>query len=207
MVKISRVNMIIRVGKYMNDNQLELLKVIRSISRELSQYQIEYWHLYSYVGMWQFWVEVLMIIIPLIILFFSIDKSKALLLGFFGLNYHVWFSYSNSIGVGLGLWEYPYHVIPFLPSFSLDAALVPVCFMLLYQWTLNHNKNIYLYSILLSSVFAFVLKPIMVKFHFIHMFNGINYFHLILFYMAYFIVSKLITNVFIWLQQKRSEEH
>src|SRR5699024_9850908 len=203
----------------------------------LSQYQIEYWHLYSYVGMWQFWVEVLMIIIPLIILFFSIDKSKALLLGFFGLNYHVWFSYSNSIGVGLGLWEYPYlvipfllgffvfkyhvwfsysnsigvglglweypyHVIPFFPSFSLDAALVPVCFMLLYQWTLNHNKNIYLYSILLSSVFAFVLKPIMVKFHFIHMFNGINYFHLILFYMAYFIVSKLITNVFIWLQQK-----
>lgn len=202
MVKISRVNMIIRAGKYMNDNQLELLKVIRSISRELSQYQIEYWHLYSYVGMWQFWVEVLMIIIPLIILFFSIDKSKALLLGFFGLNYHVWFSYTNSIGVGLGLWEYPYHVIPFLPSFSLDAALVPVCFMLLYQWTLNHNKNIYLYSILLSSVFAFVLKPIMVKFHFIHMFNGINYFHLILFYMAYFIVSKLITNVFIWLQQK-----
>lgn len=186
----------------MNDNQLELLKVIRSISRELSQYQIEYWHLYSYFGMWQFWVEVLMIIIPLIILFFSIDKSKALLLGFFGLNYHVWFSYSNSIGVGLGLWEYPYHLIPFLPSFSLDAALVPVCFMLLYQWTLNHNKNIYLYSILLSSMFAFVLKPIMVKFHFIHMFNGINYFHLILFYMAYFIVSKLITNVFIWLQQK-----
>src|SRR5699024_7617240 len=132
MVKISRVNMIIRAGKYMNDNQLELLKVIRSISRELSQYQIEYWHLYSYVGMW----------------------------------------------------EYPYHVIRFLPSLYLDAALVPVCFMLLYQWTLNHNKNIYLYSILLSSVFAFVLKPIMVKFHFIHMFNGINYFHLILFYMA-----------------------
>src|SRR5699024_3640295 len=140
MVKISRVNMIIRAGKYMNDNQLELLKVIRSISTELSQYQIEYWHLYSYVGMWQFWVEVLMIIIPLIILFFSIDKSKALHLGFFGLNYHVWFSYTNSIGVGLGLWEYPYHVIPFLPSFSLDAALVHVFFMLIYQWTLNHNK-------------------------------------------------------------------
>src|SRR5699024_10986502 len=138
MVKISRVNMIIRARKYMNDNQLELLKVIRSISRELSQYQIGYWHLYSYVVMLQLCVEVLMIIIPLIILFFSIDKSKVLLLGFFGFNYHVWFSYTNSIGVGLGLWEYPYHVIPFLPSFSLDAALVPVCFMLLYQWTLNH---------------------------------------------------------------------
>src|SRR5699024_2379949 len=192
MVKISRVNMIIRAGKYMNDNQMELLKIIRSISRELSQYQIEYWQLYSYVGVWQCWVEVLMIIIPLLILFFSIDNSKCLLLGFFGLKYHVWFSYTNSIVDGLALWVYRYHVIPFLPSFSLDASLVPVCFMLLYQCTLNHNNYIYLYSILLSSVFAFVLKPIMVKFHFIHMFNGINYFHLILFYMAYFIVSKLI---------------
>src|SRR5699024_1156787 len=134
MVKISRVNMIIRAGKYMNDNQLELLKVIRSISRELSQYQIEYWHLYSYVGMWQFWVEVLMIIIPLIILFFSIDKSKALLLGFFGLNYHLWFSYTNSIGVGLVLWEYPYHVFHFLLHFSLVMSLVPdyLLFFILY---------------------------------------------------------------------------
>src|SRR5699024_3232398 len=97
---------IIRAGKYMNDNQLELLKVIRSISRELSQYQIEYWHLYSYVGMWQFWVEVLMIIIPLIILFFSIDKSKAVLLCFFGLNYQVWLYDTKCIFVGLRLWEY-----------------------------------------------------------------------------------------------------
>src|SRR5699024_1852010 len=105
-------------------------------------------------------------------------------------------------GVGLGLWEYPYHVIPFLPSFSLDEALVPVCFMLLYQWTLIHNKNIYLYYIFLSSLFDFVLKPIMLKFHFIHMFSVIIYFYLFLFYIAYFIVSKLITNVFIWLQQK-----
>src|SRR5699024_12644565 len=99
--------------------------------------------------------------IPLIILFFSIDKSKALLLGFFGLNYHVWFSYTNSIGVGLGLWEYPYHVIPFLPSFSLYAALVPVCFMLLYQLTLNHNKNIYLYFFLFYFVFILVLIYLM----------------------------------------------
>src|SRR5699024_11687541 len=104
MVKISRVNMIIRAGKYMNDNQLELLKVIRSISRELSQYQIEYWHLYSYVGMWQYWVEVVMIIITLIILFFSIDKSKTIILGFVGLIYLVWFSLCKSRSVGVVLW-------------------------------------------------------------------------------------------------------
>ncbi|WP_160141723.1 hypothetical protein [Salicibibacter halophilus] len=100
-----------------------------------------------------------------------------------------------------GLWEYPYQLVPFLASFALDASLVPVCFMLLYQWTLNHQKNLYLYAALLSAILAFVLKPIMVHYHFFHMFYGINYFHLFLFYYVFFLVSKLITNVFIWLEK------
>ncbi|MFZ3579153.1 CBO0543 family protein [Virgibacillus sp. DJP39] len=188
----------------MNEKQLELLNKIRSMAEEVTQLQIEYWKSFSDFGIWQFWVVSLMLIVPLIVLFISIDKGKMLLLGFFGLNYHIWFAYVNSIGISLGLWEYPYQIAPFLPSFSLDASFVPVSFMLLYQWTLNHKKNIYLYSVLLSAIFAFVLKPIMVNFHFFHMFKGVNYVHLFLFYVAFFIVSKLITNLFIWLQQKET---
>lgn len=190
----------------MKENELDALDTMRLMAKELSQFQVEYWRTFSGVEAWQFWVQLLMLIVPLIVLFIFIDKDKMLLLGFFGLNYHVWFSYINSIGVGFGLWQYPYHLIPFLPSFSLDASLVPVTFMLLYQWTINHKKNIYLYSVLLSAIFAFVLKPIMVKFDFIHMFHGITYIHLFLFYMMYFIVSKLITNLFVWLQEKGKKE-
>ncbi|MFD1039454.1 CBO0543 family protein [Virgibacillus byunsanensis] len=186
----------------MKEKQLELLNKIRSMAEEVTQFQIEYWKSFSDFGIWQFWVVILMLIIPLIVLFISIDKGKMLLLGFFGLNYHIWFAYVNSFGISLGLWEYPYQIVPFLPSFALDASLVPISFMLLYQWTLNHKKNIYLYSILLSGIFAFVLKPIMVNLHFFHMFKGVNYVHLFLFYVAFFIVSKLITNLFLWLQQK-----
>lgn len=189
----------------MKESQLELLKKIRSVTDELSQLKIEYWQSFSSLGTWQFWVQVFMIVIPLIVLFIFMDKNRVMLLGFFGLNYHVWFSYVNSIGISFSLWEYPYHIIPPLPSFSLDAALVPVCFMLLYQWTLNHQKNIYLYSTLLSATFAFVLKPIMVKLHLFHMFKGVNYIYLFLFYMLFFIVSKLITNFFIWLQPKEEK--
>lgn len=185
----------------MTEQQLEFLKKLRSVSQELSQDQIKYWQLFSHYEAWQFWVQVLMIVIPLIVLFVFIDKDRTLLLGFFGLNFHVWFSYTNRIGVGLGLWGYPYHIIPSLPSFSLDAALVPVCFILLYQWVLNHKKNSYLYAVMLSVVLAFVFKPIMVKLDFFIMFNGMNYVHLFLFYMAFFIVSKLITDFFIWIQK------
>src|SRR5690625_5304635 len=105
----------------MKERQVELLNKIRSVAKELSQYQIDYWQSYSAYETWQFWVQVLMIIIPLMILVIFIDRNKTILLGFFGLNYHLWFSYVNSVGIGLGLWEYPYHTIPPLPSFSLDA--------------------------------------------------------------------------------------
>lgn len=182
----------------MKDKQFELLDKIRSASKEVMLLEEKYWQIFSNFETWQFWVLFLMLILPLIILFIFIDKQNMLLLGFFGLNYHVWFSYTNIVGIRLGLWEYPYNLIPYLPSFSLDASFIPVCFMFLYQWTLNHNKNIYLYAIPLSAAFAFILKPIMVKYHFIHMYHGINYFHLFLFYMAYFIISILITNFFLW---------
>lgn len=186
----------------MKSQQLEFLDKIRKGAKEISQYQIEYWQSFSNLATWQFWALAIMLILPLIALFMVINKRKVLLIGFFGLNYHVWFAYTNKIGVGLGLWEYPYHLIPSLPSFSLDASLVPVCFMLLYQWTLHRKKNIYVYSIFLSAIFAFIFKPIMGSFDFFRMFQGINYIHLFLFYMAFFVVSILITNLFVWLQRK-----
>jgi hypothetical protein len=188
----------------MKEKQFEQLNEVRSMIEELSQLQIDYWKTFSGVDIWQFWLVVITIIVPLIILFFFIDKSKALLLGFFGLNYHVWFAYVNKVGISMGLWEYPYQIVPFLPSFALDASLVPISFILLYQWTLNHNKNLYIYSVILSSFFAFVLKPLMVKFNFFHMFKDVNYVHLFLFYMAFLIASKIITNVFASLQEKKN---
>jgi hypothetical protein len=150
----------------MKEIQSDFLNKIRSAVEEATQIQIDYWKSFSDFGTWQFWVVIMTLVVPLIILFVTIDKRKTLLLGFFGLNYHIWFQYVNGIGISLGLWEYPYQIAPFLPGFALDASLVPVSFMLLYQWTLNHNKNIYLYSLFLSAFFAFVSKPIMVYFHF-----------------------------------------
>ncbi|WP_019414192.1 hypothetical protein [Paenisporosarcina sp. TG20] len=186
----------------MPEKQSEDLSQIRSMEEGLTQVQIKYWQSFSDFDTWQLWVIIVMMIVSLVVLFILIDKKNILLLGFFGFNYHVWFHYANAIGIKFALWEYPYQLIPFLPTFALDAALVPICYMFLYQWTLKHDKNIYLYSLLLSGFFAFIFKPILVAFDYFHMFKGINYLHLFLFYMLFLIVSKLITNLFVWLQQK-----
>lgn len=52
---------------------------------EVNQLQLEYWKSFSYFDTWQFWIVVIALILPIIILFFSIDKRKMLLLGFLDL--------------------------------------------------------------------------------------------------------------------------
>jgi hypothetical protein len=185
----------------LNDKQQELLEKIRKASEDLTQLHIDYWKEFSSFNDLKFWVVVIMLIVPLVVLFWRIDRDKMLLLGFYGLNYHIWFAYTNSAGIRLGLWEYPYEILPILPSFALDASFVPVTYMLVYQWTINHKKNFYLYSTILSAVFAFILKPILVGHHLFRMFEGINYLHLFIFYILFFIISKLITNLFLKLQK------
>ena len=189
----------------MTEKQEKMLQTIRNANENISKMAVEHWKLYSSLDDWQFWIVITMLIVPLIVLFLKIDRSKMLLLGFYGLNYHIWFAYTNSAGIRMGLWEYPYEILPVLPSFALDASLVPVSYMLMYQWTINHKKNFYLYSTILSAVFAFILKPILVSHNFFRMFEFVNYFYLFLFYVLFFVVSKLITNLFLKLQKNAPE--
>lgn len=192
----------------MDKKQQEMLNQITSYQEKLSKIQIEYWHTYSNWESWQFWVMLIaMFIAPLIILYFLIDRRKILLIGFFGLNIHVWFNYINIWGVKKGLWEYPYELLPFLPgNISLDAALIPVLYMLLYQWTINKNKNYYLYMLILSAFLSFIFKPLLVLHELFKLNKGINYFHIFIAYCILFLLSKLITQIFIILQKKQKVE-
>ncbi|OLO39051.1 hypothetical protein BTR23_10440 [Alkalihalophilus pseudofirmus] len=169
------------------------------MQEQLSQLQVEYWHSYSNLETVQFWVIFLLFFVaPLVALYFLIDRKKIFLIGFYGFNIHVWFSYIDIWGYKNGLWGYPFELIPFLPgNLSLDAALIPVLFMLVYQWTLNNNKNFYLYTFGLSVFLSFVFKPLLTLHHYFELHKGVNFFHLLLAYCVIFLISKMITNIFI----------
>ncbi|WP_035179929.1 CBO0543 family protein [Alkalihalobacterium bogoriense] len=189
---------------FSSEKQLEALNKITSTTEKLTQTQIEYWTLYSHMNTWGFKVILLMFIIPLIALYFLIDRRKMLLLGFYGMNIHVWFSYINISGIRQGLFSYPFELIPFIPgNLALDATLIPVLFMLVYQWTINHRKNFYIYTIALSLVLSFIFKPLLVHFGFFVLHKGMNYFYLFVLYCVIFLFSKLITTVFLKMQNTR----
>ncbi|MFZ3588131.1 CBO0543 family protein [Bacillus sp. DJP31] len=188
----------------MKTDQLNQLDNLRKLQEKLSNGSIDYWKEYSNIDTWQFWVNVSMLVVPLIILFIFIDRQKAFHLGFFGYSIHVYSGYIDGFGTRHGYWEYPFQAIPILPiSFALDTSLIPVVFMLLYQWTLNNNKNYYLYAFLVCAIFSFVFKPIMSALSLIRLENGANFFHLFLAFIVGSILAKWITNLFLYFEKGR----
>lgn len=191
---------------YLPEDQSNRLNDLKETQEKVSNQWIDYWVDYSSFDTWQFWINVSFIIIPLIVLYFFIDRKKIFLLGFFGFNIHVWMSYIDAIATRYNFFEYPYKTIPFLPTHvGIDTSLVPVLFILLYQWTLNKKKNFYLYSLLLIAFLSFMFKPLLGAYHLMHLKNGANYFYLFLGYIIILLISKGITNLFIYLHNTERE--
>ncbi|SFI36716.1 hypothetical protein SAMN02799624_00627 [Paenibacillus sp. UNC496MF] len=182
-------------------------KTVRML-KDTTDAMSDYWTSYSNLGTWQFWLLLVLLIVPLIVLCAYLDRSKALLIGFYGLNVHAWFHYSDLATTTHGLTNYPYKFMPFLPvGLALDTSIVPVTYMLLYQWTVNRGKSYYLYAVLMSALFAFVVKPVMVSADLFAILNGMNYVYLFLLYVAVVVVAKLITDLFVYAQKRgRADE-
>nr|WP_281378816.1 CBO0543 family protein [Paenibacillus phyllosphaerae] len=135
------------------------------------------------------------------------DRRKAFLLGFFGLNVHIWFSYIDTYGVEHGAWGYPFKIMPYLPeSITLDTSLVPVSFMLLYQWCLHRRWNFYWCGAGLCAAYAFGLKPIFVQMDLFRMYKGMNFFYLYLLYLLVFALAIGFTALFIALNKHGNNE-
>lgn len=111
----------------MTPEQRAALNQINELQDALAKAWITYWQQYS-MGTWQFWLHLLMFVLPLLALYFLIDRRKALLLGFFGFNVHVWFTYIDAFGIRNVLWNYPFPLTPILPiNLALDTSLILTC--------------------------------------------------------------------------------
>ncbi|WP_019413829.1 CBO0543 family protein [Paenisporosarcina sp. TG20] len=191
----------------MTNEQSKRLDEILNQQDKIFNMWMEYWKDFSNFGTWQFWAIALTLVIPLIVVYFAIDKTKAFHIGFFGFNIHTWFTYADAIAMRAGYVAYPFQAIPIMPvNFALDAALVPVSFMLLYQWCLNHNKNFFLYAVLVSAFASFIFKPILVSLDLIQLNKGLNYFGLFLLYILILIMSITITKLFRYFKRKGCQE-
>lgn len=163
-------------------------------TEEFNELISSYWNAYSNIGTWQFWVTLLLFIIPLVFLFFKVDRERIFEVFFFGYTVHILWTYASMILERKNFMNHIFFLSPTLPySLNITVSILPVAFLLLYQYTTKHKKNFYVYSILLSAVFAFGFATIeewmgLIKFH-----NGGNNFYVFLVDLAVVFISYWFT--------------
>src|SRR5699024_2320199 len=191
-------------AKKLSEQRLHYNELINQNVNVTEQF-VAYWKLYSSFNTWHFWFILFIIIALLVALFFLIDRQHVFIVGFFGFATHMIFVYFDIIMTRNGLLGYPYHLIPYIPSFALSATVVPITIMLVFQWTYKNNKNFYLYAFITTLFLAFIFKPTITLLGYFVIHELANYFMLFLMYMIMFTQADWLTKVYLWLNQQYKE--
>jgi hypothetical protein len=176
------------------------------LNEEAHHALISYWKDNEIYLSLEYWMMVTILVAPLIILFFKIDKSKLFFMGFYGYSFHMLFAYTDAFGRNMGFWNYPFPIFPVISGLALDSSFVPVLFMLVYQYTLNHKKNYYIYTIITAAIFSFGFKPILVGMGMFKMYGKVNYLHLFISFIFVIVFAKVIVDVFLWVEKRYNKK-
>lgn len=111
----------------------------------------------------QWWLLICIIIVLWVTWIFLVDKNRLPIILLVGFTTSFFAIIMDDIGLALSLWAYPYQIIYFLnPLNSIDMAIIPVCYMLLYQY-FRTWKHFMMVLVLLSLFAVFIAEPLFVK--------------------------------------------
>ncbi len=139
------------------------LKDIEMIREVLPVMELEYWLQYS-LFTWQWWFLLASTILPWIIWWKKVDRSRFFDITTFGLWWVVVAVTLDNMGVTLHLWDYPIQLIYLMPPLvPADLAVIPITYMFLYQYIQSWGKFI-IASIIAAFTFSYIIEPFFVKF-------------------------------------------
>lgn len=184
----------------------QLQEKIDSLDSKLMDLILEHWTRFAHFGTWQFWTNVFFFIAPLIVTLIYIDKKKIFQIAFYGYSFHVMFVYLDVIFNRFNYWDHPYLMIPYTTlSIPIDASLVPITFMLAYQFAINKEKNIYFITVI-TAIGVTIIAWIWQLLDLLKLDNGMNLFHIFLINVALSNLSYWFTNLFIKLSIKERSD-
>ncbi|MGG3564390.1 hypothetical protein ABES03_22635 [Neobacillus rhizosphaerae] len=170
---------------------------------ELHSAYSSYWNQYSDFGNWQFWLVFVLFLFPLILLVFSVDRKRIFELFFFGYTVHILWAYTDIALGNSGFFVHKYFLLPVLPNATnVTASVLPVGFLLVYQYCTNHKKNFFLYTILFSAVFAFGFASIEKYLGLVDFRKGMNQFYLFLIDLVIVFIAFWITKLLLKVRDK-----
>ncbi|MEH7119219.1 hypothetical protein V7128_17650 [Neobacillus vireti] len=180
-------------------------KEINNTSEKVSSLMHSFWQEHSDWGNWQFWVLLLCLLVPLIVLFIKLDRNRTLEILFFGYTVHMLWTYTDLILIRQGYVDHHYFLTPFLPqALGITASLIPVSFMLLYQYCLIQAKPFILWTTGLSAIFSFGLAPIEKMVDLVSIFKGFTIVHLFFIDITISMIAYGMTHFFVRFYMERS---
>jgi len=151
----------------------------------------------AFLFTWQWWVAVLMIIVPWILwaIFRKRESSARLLFSVFIVM--ILSTTIDALGVEYGRWAYPVKAIPIATiSYSFRYSLMPVLIMFFLQY--KPNGNPFIKGILLAGMSAYIGMPMMAM---IDMYKKIDWAYTYSFFIILFLY--LVAH---WFSKRKSFE-
>lgn len=132
---------------------------------ELFHLSYQHWLNYEFLT-WRWFVKILIIIIFTFVIFKFIDRKRIFEIISYGVLISLISVILDIIGTYLVFWEYTTRVFPIEFSEIHDLVVIPVSFMLVYQYFDKWNSFIFA-SAILSAMASFAFEPIfiMLKFY------------------------------------------
>jgi hypothetical protein len=168
----------------------ETANVLYYLQERYATLAIENWLKYS-VFTWSWWFLVTFLIIPWVIFNKLLDRDRTLEIWSLGLVIIIITSFTDDLGSEIGAWIYPIKFVPIgLLAFPFDFSIVPVSFMLVYQY-FNTWKTFSAVLVCQATIFAFVGEPISVMLGTVTYLKW-NYINSFIFYIVTGLVSRFI---------------
>ena len=134
--------------------QTNIDKAILLLEKELMNLTLENW-MNEVVFAWQWWLLIAVLIIPWLIWWKYVDRTRLLEISIVGLVIAIFASYLDSVLTRLGLWYYNYTTVPFWACcIPADITVLPIVYMFVYQF-FRSAKGFLIAMIILSGFLSF----------------------------------------------------
>lgn len=134
------------------------------LKNELSHLSIQHWLDYEFLT-WRWFLKLFIIVFYIFVFLKVVDRKRLFEIVAYGAFISLISTVLDIIGTYFVLWEYPFRVLPLEFSEIHDLVVIPITFMLVYQFFTDWKPFI-IANILLAAVSAFVMEPIFVLLNF-----------------------------------------
>lgn len=164
------------------------------LNQQLLALRIADWH--DKVISWQWFLLLIFLLLPWYLWWKMVDRRRIIEIFAYGLVVATISGLFNGNFLHLGLFSYPYPLLPINPrAYAFSLSVLPVINMLVYQY-FEGWKSFAVASVVVSVLIAFIAQPVLVWMHMYKLIKW-NYFYSFLILLVVSLGAKLINQLMV----------